>query len=172
MTNSIISNQLPPPVLFALSASHTFRGCALPNNPASVEWSSPSRSTTLHWVERRIYGILATDQEAAKSRKSRRLGYGSVVQSVDLEAPYPTGVVLNKPKLPTKIQFDGESQLCLRSPAKTGPVSPIGKFTVTGAKMSGTIGGSSKGAIIHVKQQATGVVTHKITNYTIQVGDQ
>lgn len=133
--------------------------------------------------------------------KKKRVGKGSARVS------FSTGVVLNKSKLPTKVQFDGESQLCLSLPAKASSVSLTDKFTVTGAKISGTIGSGSsisggatkktvtvkhskkkpgkktcinnvnsgisfKGAIVHVKQQVTGVVTYKNTKYTIQVGDQ
>lgn len=133
--------------------------------------------------------------------KKKRVGTGSA------RVAFSTGVVLNKKKLPTKVQFDGESQLCLSLPAKASSVTLTDKFTVTGAKISGTIGSGSsisggatkktvtvkhskkkpgkktcinnvssgisfKGAIVHVKQQVTGVVTYKNTKYTIQVGDQ
>ncbi|SDS49254.1 hypothetical protein SAMN04489752_1830 [Brevibacterium siliguriense] len=133
--------------------------------------------------------------------KKKRVGKGSA------RVGFSTGVVLNKSKLPTKVQFDGESQLCLSLPAKASSVSLTDKFTVTGAKISGTIGSGSsisggatnktvtvkhtkkkpgkktcinnvnsgisfKGAIVHVKQQVTGVVNYKNTKYTIQVGDQ
>lgn len=133
--------------------------------------------------------------------KKKRIGKGTA------RVAFSTGVALNKSKLPTKVQFDGESQLCLSLPAKASSVSLTDKFTVTGAKISGTIGSGSsisggatkktvtvkhskkkpgkktcinnvssgisfKGAIVHVKQQVTGVVTYKNTKYTIQVGDQ
>src|SRR5699024_299275 len=136
-----------------------------------------------------------------RGSKKKRVGSGSA------RVAFSTGVVQNKSKLPTKVQFDGESQLCLSLPARASSVRLTNKFTVTGAKISGTIGSGSsisgssskktvtvkhskkkpdkkacinnansgisfKGAITHVKQQVTGVVTHKNTKCTIQVGDQ
>src|SRR5699024_850023 len=100
-----------------------------------------------------------------------------------------------------------DEPLCLSLPARASSVRLTDKFTVTGAKISGTIGSGSsisdssskktvtvkhskkkpakkacinnansgisfKGAITHVKQQVTGVVTYKNTKCTIQVGDQ
>lgn len=56
---------------------------------------------------------------------------------------FSTGALLNKSKLPTKVQLDGESQLCLSLPAKASFVSLTDKLTVTGAKTSGTIGSGS-----------------------------
>lgn len=71
--------------------------------------------------------------------KKQRIGSSNANYS---RVSFSTGVTLNRKSLPTRAQFDGESQLCFSLPSSPSSVALSSKYTVKGIGISGSVSGS------------------------------
>ncbi|WP_152649737.1 hypothetical protein [Demequina oxidasica] len=55
---------------------------------------------------------------------------------------FSTGVTLNRTSLPTRVQFDGESQVCFSLPSSPSSVTVTSRYTATGVALSASVSGS------------------------------